>query len=1347
MKSDVNIENDNLDQRISLHLTEFEKRLSSVVDMFVPLTGNARIIQSDTRHRTSADDITSFHTIRAPFIKCGTMVLDQMAGLLIEHDIIALYGDGGMGKTACLERFVANCVHVYNEQDRVSLLVQLRRFKGGDLLNFLSQQSTDPNVNQLQAKDIELLAETGRLLLFIDGADEYESGITGLVNDLTQMIQSYPRLKMVISSRQEGPLSSICTGDIHIQPLNNRAQFDILRHSLHRADHPEPHITALNQTPDGREVANSPTSLSLYADLLSGSDGNIPREHVLLYKVLFAELFKREFTKKNSELLNLNQMGSLLGALARMAAACQYDFGGRLDIPNNNCKDALTGVCNTNVDDLLAILSKWPMFTQSYDKDWFGFRQKDFQEYFLAEFLRQRTHDELKKLRLVKRHVSPFTLRALFVLEGKDISDDLLNFCWHQNPLYTAFAFEDDERLALLPRDNQWNPWIRGVLCALQGDISIDHIPETTVIATLKDESLLHPPPELCTILQNKSLWVSAKRCTTTMNRLDRLKHLLTEVHEPWGDLLPLCLRHYHPWSEMVCSRIDNDSKYELLAITHMLIGDNVSHSTQDTCDNTPTARNRRDYYSLHAERIISTLNAVPLSFAIACANQSEFEHDSFYSLFPLSAIFGEEPLADSGTRLSTMSRRQWNLFWLTFHLKNSGKPLAINQSSPQVRSNDDTPWINEDPNLAAAACVLWSITNPWNVPRSLRLKWLTECTFTEALVLVDAGILHDDDIPEHRRTEWYQRVCADPLSNDQLVWVHSAGWHDLGKRVDSNHTELFEWEADSWDWGRLDSSRQDSLLCPTPIQIHLYGSEATGDLQWGIITGRIAPSILSVNAPPSLWSKIERLAVNDPCSAFLLVAFHGASRENYADQLDELKNRTSSPEIIEQLVTTGLCNAELLPVKIAIEFLNRAASKWASTGMKWTWNSLASLYIKKDRESIIGLSNIELAVLLVRDGLLTTNDFIERRDKWISTTQFIDLLMLQEIAMVSVTELWKIVVNINITKDVIKVLLNGDINSYIYPDNIPRNIKTLIANDSDPLQLTKLIDKGIIKADDVSSLRCRTFISACLANDLVRLLNSKVISVKEIVTEVEELYLLHEAITCGAKHAIQVLLNLGTIDIAAKDANGQTVLDIAKAQNNVEVSKSLSEFSTKQATLEESPPDKSVTFEDDKHATPPVRTKVAEQQQSTAIHFDHKNHSIRIVSKTQPRFISRDPVLCNFFRLLAGAHTVRPDQLASYDMLLELLFCEGHIEGQGMIALLSKRMSNNVSKEDIKLLTSKVDNIKKALKRKGVQWQSVFENCRKKGYVLAPLVTVKGLGSQSVHLGSSSQLDENRAY
>ncbi len=754
----MEIRESGLESRVRRHLASLRESLASelaVTDCFVELPAvEKRIIiaasSSETEKARSAR-IQHFRTEET------TGLASQLLRRRISEKYparIRVQGTGGSGKTTTLQRLAWESTS-YSRQEQVCVLAYLDRYRHDSVWDFfLATKACVP----LSVRDLDSLAESGRLVLLLDACDERGPRAARLFDHMDDLALRFPMIRMVIASREENECPRLFRDTLVLLPVvDETVQREFLSKYLGNEVHANAVLAALRER-DIAALAQMPICLYALSELVKvlPDIAELPTTAGLIYRRLFQELYWREGSggaifpgkgkvdvapKDEFESVRRILSGASFLSLAQLYESDEPDF--------TTWAEALRPVFGTKAREALKTMCQIPLLGRSGTK--ITFCHTSFRDYLAAEHILDCKHESEAGLLLerVPSWAQSSVVQYLIELESA-LPPPLLMACWQSDPLVVATLYPDETELRELPISSKMNPWERGLLKVLRGDCHPDDLTETHDIAGNPRAVL---PLELQTRLGRRQLWSAGLTTAVGKNRMARLSCLLCSHPQPWWEL-----HEIEELKSLVLPRNETAFRQWLSDITP--IEKYLNRPREEASEDEPpfdiTDPQLEDLPGLE-DLFRDTPSAALLHSLIARRRRNELR--LYFSTVP-------SWMRPKGAKVS---RRVWARLWEVL-LEPWNLPTA-KYSIAAVPQAGKTDSFNE-----AAMLVLTGLLKPEDFPRQIRRLALEKATFWESLAVVSAGFLNWADFPPERFAEWVGYLAASMESSQgeaafETVW------------------------------------------------------------------------------------------------------------------------------------------------------------------------------------------------------------------------------------------------------------------------------------------------------------------------------------------------------------------------------------------------------------------------------------------------------------------------------------------------------------------------------------------------------------------------------------------------
>lgn len=298
--------------------------------------------------------------------------------LLSEEPRAVLVGEPGGGKTTCLRRWTLESVLQYQPGQTVTLFISLAKWATSGGLSTLLRRTTGLSMGQ-----VERLVLAGRCRMLFDGLNECPDALrVAAINELTALLENYPNLPLVISSRSAESVAPFRLPTFSVQPLSDAQQIQFLKAYLPDPDRASKLFEQIQSQPGAETFASNPLLLRMIVEV-ARKDGELPRGRALLYRRWIHDWYRREKEKadraKDPLPWNEKEMFEGLSAIALKARM----RGSRIATE----EEALHALENLvkNRSDFLQRITQSPLLRKEEGR--LQFRHETFQEYLCAEAL------------------------------------------------------------------------------------------------------------------------------------------------------------------------------------------------------------------------------------------------------------------------------------------------------------------------------------------------------------------------------------------------------------------------------------------------------------------------------------------------------------------------------------------------------------------------------------------------------------------------------------------------------------------------------------------------------------------------------------------------------------------------------------------------------------------------------------------------------------------------------------------------------------------------------------------------------------------------------------------------
>lgn len=534
------------------HIATMEARLAPALARFTPLVAVERrgTGQNPGSKAKLHDDGDDWARSEAPSADESREVLrtepEPRKGLVTELLGLSrrsfLIGEGGSGKSKCLEAFALDAARGWQPDQPWPLMVSLSAYSAEGLRGLLAAESG------IDWEDLAPRIEAGELTLCLDGLNECpDMYYDQCVAEIAGILRGYPAAGLVLTSRtaqlpQDLPLETFA-----LEPMDRECQNWFLAGYLGQPQQVAEVLAKLHLHAGGGAIASSPMLLRIAAEVARETD-EIPTERSALYRRFLEAWFKREVetAQRGGRTLPWD-LEQTINALAEFAFQARQRGSGRTTLAQAHA--LLVHRLGEDTEHFIDWASQGTILVRTLVRGDLAFEHETIQEYLCAEYLAARhedIHEDVLALRAdAKPGIWAMPLALTFEMIAQP-SSALMDAAWKVEPLIVAAGTRSilDHRV----EDASDDLWMQAVLNVLLGRDATAQARAISIIARLPPKYPISP--YLLTSLHSRGFWYSALTHTAGTARIERLRNLVCGTDFPWIELLADALVGCESWSK-----------------------------------------------------------------------------------------------------------------------------------------------------------------------------------------------------------------------------------------------------------------------------------------------------------------------------------------------------------------------------------------------------------------------------------------------------------------------------------------------------------------------------------------------------------------------------------------------------------------------------------------------------------------------------------------------------------------------------------------------------------------------------------------------------------------------------
>lgn len=305
---------------------------------------------------------------------------------------LVVRGTAGQGKSMFM-RYMTSQEAARNA--RLPVFFELRKLKKSEDLRVAIKNLLQDIFGSITDQTFDAIAESGWLVVFLDGFDEVSSEINAdLVRELESFSIKYPNMQMIVSSRPDSNIEAVsCFSVVNIVPCNSYDQKEIVKKIVKDCEAQTSILSALKASESGiKELLKTPLMIVLFV-LTYSAKQKLPDNVAGFYKELFSVLmirhdamkptFSREFSTGLNE-QDLQQVFETFCFLSKKEKKLNFNYVDfcRLSGEALNKNDKKTIAPSKFLNDMTKVVCLVVVDGLEY-----SFIHKSIQEFFVASYV------------------------------------------------------------------------------------------------------------------------------------------------------------------------------------------------------------------------------------------------------------------------------------------------------------------------------------------------------------------------------------------------------------------------------------------------------------------------------------------------------------------------------------------------------------------------------------------------------------------------------------------------------------------------------------------------------------------------------------------------------------------------------------------------------------------------------------------------------------------------------------------------------------------------------------------------------------------------------------------------